>query len=361
MILRNGANIIERQLEWLWPGLIPIGQDTIIEGDPGTAKSTLTLALCYHVTTGKDWPDGMPCPKGHVIIANAEDPEDTIIVPRLKAAGADLDSCHILCPDDSNPADLPFIIPESVPSMQKRILEDQWPVKLIIFDPIEALLGIDNYRNQHVRKALRALELMASRLNCAIVFVRHLNKDTTKAAIYRGGGSIGMIGAARAALSVGFDPADNKRCIVVPVKQNWTKKRGGIAYRPVEEQHVSKNGELIVTSKIEWDGEVDVTADDIISAEADVTQIGKLEEAGMFLKNFLADGPKKATEIMSAASQEGIAAATVKRAAQHIAVIKHKEGYAAGGYWVWELPSKQDFDLMEKWAESIDWGQLKSD
>ena len=361
MILRNAANIEETVLEWLWPGLIPFSQTTIIEGDPGTGKSQLTAAMCAHVSTGNDWPDGMSCPKGMAIICNAEDTEDSVIVPRLKAAGADLENVRILCPDPNRPDDPPFQIPESVQGMLQLIETEKWPVKLIIFDPIESFLTVDNYRNQHVRKALRTLELMAKKLNCSVIFVRHLNKDTTKAAIYRGGGSIGMIGAARAALSVGFDPADKNRSIIVPVKQNWTKKRGGIAYRTTEETHMSQNGELITTSKVVWDGEVDVTADDVISAEADITQIGKLQEAGMFLKDFLASGPQKANDCKSTAAQDGISWATLQRAAKHIGASKYKQGFSAGGYWVWELPSKHDLDLMEKWAETVDWGELKSD
>ena len=357
MQLKNGALIQERSLAWLWPGLIPIGQDTIIEGDPGTAKSTLTLQLCANVTHGKDWPDGQPCPQGHVIIANAEDPEDSIVAPRLIAAGADMTKCHILCNDKDKIDDPPFTIPGSIAPLSKLIDEAKWghEVKLIIFDPIEAfLVGIDNYRNSHIRQALRSLEMLADKLQCAIIFVRHLNKSTDKAAIYRGGGSIGMIGAARAALSVGKDPADKKRCIVVPVKQNWTKMRGGIAYRAVESQHVSKNGELIVTSKIEWDGEVDVTADDVITAEADVGEIGKLEEAAVFLKDELRDGPKKAVAIFASAKQIGHAEKTVRRAAKHIGVAKYKEGFGGEGAWLWELPNEHDSELLESWAGTIE-------
>lgn len=356
MKLTTASLLQEEQLDWLWPGLIPLTQITILEGDPGTAKSTLTLQLCSHITTGTNWPDGMPCPTGDVIICNAEDPERSIILPRLIAAGADLTKCHILHPDKDNPNDQPFIVPNSVGALEKEILNHDWVVRLIVLDPIEAFLGLatDNYRNHHVRHALRSLELIAERLHCAVIFVRHLNKSTDKAAIYRGGGSIGMIGAARAALSVGRDPTNKDRCIVVPVKQNWTKMRGGIAYRPVESTHASKTtGEVIVTSKIIWDGEIDVTADDVISSEPDTQSVGKMDEAAVFLQEELGNGAKKSNEVFANASKAGISRKTLYGAAKFLGIRKYKEGFGTNGPWLWELRDSQDDDLLGSWAGEI--------
>ena len=130
--------------------------------------------------------------------------------------------------------------------------------------------------------------------------------------------------------------------------------RGGIAYRPVESKHVSKEGELIITSKIDWQGEVDVTADQVISAEADVGTIGALEEAAMFLKDFLADGPKKSNDVFAAAAESGIARKTLYRAASHINVTKEKDGYGGAGGWIWSLPDEHDLALLESWAGTIE-------
>jgi len=42
------------------------------------------------------WPDRKPCKQGTVLIANAEDPAETALVLRLKAAGADLSRCQLI-------------------------------------------------------------------------------------------------------------------------------------------------------------------------------------------------------------------------------------------------------------------------
>lgn len=343
MRLRNAASITERQLQWLWPGMIPLQQDTLVEGDPGTAKSTFTLSLAAHVSRGEPWPDGMPCPKGHALIANAEDPDEEVIIPRLKAAGADLNNITTISPSDKID-DIPFTIPESVPWLEAKVRELKLPMKLMVFDPLEAFLsvGVNNYSNHHVRHALRALELMAQRLNCAVILVRHLNKSTDKAAIYRGGGSIGIIGAARAALSVGRDPANKDRCIVVPVKQNWTKMRGGIAYKPTEYQYHLETGELITTSRVVWDGEVACNADDIISAEPEAAAIGQIDETAQFLRDELMHGPIDATELLKRGQDAGLSRKTMWRASRLLGVLKHREGFGPDSHFVWSLPTEEE-------------------
>ena len=53
------SEVDEESVEWLWEGRIPLGKVTVIDGDPGTGKSTLTIDLAARVSTGRD----MPTPK----------------------------------------------------------------------------------------------------------------------------------------------------------------------------------------------------------------------------------------------------------------------------------------------------------
>jgi hypothetical protein len=64
---------------------------------------------------------------------------------------------------------------------------------------------VDSHRDQGVRRVLASLAYMASRTGAAVVIVRHMNKDTGSA-LYRGSGSIGIVGGARAGLLVAPDP-----------------------------------------------------------------------------------------------------------------------------------------------------------
>ena len=64
------------------------------------------------------------------------------------------------------------------------------------------------YRDQDVR-ALAPLARLAERLVVAVVIVRHLTKNSSEGnPLYRGGGSIGFVGAARSGLLIASDPDD---------------------------------------------------------------------------------------------------------------------------------------------------------
>ncbi|PYT27617.1 MAG: hypothetical protein DMG58_20015 [Acidobacteria bacterium] len=88
--------------------------------------------------------------------------------------------------------------------------------KLIIIDPLMAFLAsaTNSFRDQDIRRALAPLATMSQRTRAAVLVVRHLNKNSEGNALYRGGGSIGIIGAARSGLLVP-DSRFHK-------KQSWT-------------------------------------------------------------------------------------------------------------------------------------------
>lgn len=331
-----------KQLKWLWPGRIPLGQITILEGDPGTAKSQLTCKLAYHVSTGTTWPDGELCEKGDVVIGNAEDPEEEVIKPRLIAVGADEEHTFTIsaAKDDTQV----FTIPDHVPAFEAAIIGRK--LRLLVFDPLESFLStsVDNYRNHHIRRALKSLELMAKRQQCAVVIVRHLIKDDTKKALYRGSGSIGIIGAARSGLSVGHDPTDKTRSIVVPTKANWSVMKPGIAYKIEPFEYTNDDGELISTSRINWDGEVKVTADQLITVVEPEAQASDV--LAQCLRDELSAGPKLSKEVIATMQKRGFARKAVFDTVKYINVRISKNG----DEWQWELPTDEDKATAANWA-----------
>ena len=70
-----------------------------------------------------------------------------------------------------------------------------------IYSPVFSRAG---YKDQDVRQILGPLAQLAEELQVAILVIRHLTKAGDHPSIYPGGGSIGIIGAARSALLAFF-------------------------------------------------------------------------------------------------------------------------------------------------------------
>ena len=85
-----------------------------------------------------------------------------------------------------------------------------------------AFLGenINSNSDKDVRSALKPLKQLAERTGAAILIIRHLNKTPGSNVLYRGGGSIGIIGAARSGLIVGPHPEDEEQRVLASQKHN---------------------------------------------------------------------------------------------------------------------------------------------
>ena len=99
--------------------------------------------------------------------------------------------------------------------------------KLLVIDPLMAFLGrdrhgksIDAHRDQSIRMLMSEFKSLAERTGAAVVVVRHLNKTAGVSAVYRGGGSIGITGAARGVILAGKHPYDSDRRVLAVVKSN---------------------------------------------------------------------------------------------------------------------------------------------
>ena len=168
-------------VEWVWPGRIPAGKLTVIEGDPATAKSTMTLDLAARVTRGSTWPDGEAGRSpASVLLLSAEDGWGDTIRPRLEAAGADLDRCICVAArevdGEHGPVLRPVVLPEDVGWIVRLI--DESAAAMVIIDVLAAYLSdrIDSHKDQSVRRLLVLLGSAAARTRAGVILIRHHNK-----------------------------------------------------------------------------------------------------------------------------------------------------------------------------------------
>jgi putative DNA primase/helicase len=282
LVMRCMADVQPEKIEWLWPGRIAIGKQTLIGGEPGLGKSQITAALAAAVTTGALWPcDEGRAPKGSVLILSAEDDAADTIRPRLDAAGANSRVVHHISAvaHGDGKGRRTFNLQADL-SLLESAIKTIGDVRLVIIDPVSSYLGkTDSHKNADVRGTLEPLGDLAARLRVAIVSITHFSKGAGQSAVNSFIGSIAFVAAARAAFIVTRDPdsEDPGRRLFVQAKNNLAADHGGLAFR-VEQRMVAND---ILASAIAWESEkVTRKADEILAASRDSNSTPERAEAG---------------------------------------------------------------------------------
>jgi hypothetical protein len=169
-------------VKWLWPSRFAIGKLGILAGLPDEGKGQVLADMAARTTRASEWPCGEGfAPLGNVILLTAEDGIEDTVVPRLLAAGADLDRIEIVSmvvvPGNR---DRMFNLGTDLELLRQKIAE-VGDVKLVLIDPISAYLGtgkIDSFRTTDVRAVLGPLVDLANELGVAFVGIMHFNKKT---------------------------------------------------------------------------------------------------------------------------------------------------------------------------------------
>jgi putative DNA primase/helicase len=334
LIIRRVSDVPMEKISWLWPKRIARGKLTVIAGHPGLGKSQVTAWMAATVTTGRPWPGSdQRAEPGNVLILNAEDAVADTIRPRLIAAGADDSKVYVIdaVRADGDGKERNFSLETDLAHLESAIAEIGGAT-LITIDPITAYLGkVDGNSNSEVRGVLGPLSALAERQDAAVIGVSHLNKSGGNEALMRIIGSVGFVGAARAAYAVLKDPAEPSRRLFLPVKNNIGIDSTGYAFKV--EPVTLPNG--IETSRVTWEpDEVTTTADEAMEAAQNSMKSSVLADAVAFLRDKLAFGPVKQTEVREHADAEGISKRTLDRAKKELCVTSVK----ASDHWVWCLP-----------------------
>lgn len=325
------SDVEPEDLRWRWAGWMPEGKLTLLDGDPGTGKSTLASDLAARVTTGRAMPLEPPFAEPHearaVIMLVAEDGLGDTVVKRIMAAGGNRSLVAVRAGIWRGGSETTPPTIADIEVLRSDI--EKLNAALVIIDPLVEHLGLEtySYNDQEVRRALAPLARLAAETGVAILMIRHLRKGGSSKAIYEGGGSIGFAGAARSVMYCAKDPTDESRRILASAKSNLSATPKSLVFRPV-----AADGD---TSRIEWIGESEETADSLASGRSE-RRSDALMEAKVFLQEMLADGPMAATEVESEARGAGISKATLRRAREGLGVRPRK---GDGGAFYWRLPT----------------------
>jgi putative DNA primase/helicase len=330
---------------WLWPQRVALGSLTLVVGDPGVGKSYLTLDMAARVSRGGLWPEeelagrsegtsptlAAPAERapGGTLLLCAEDDYANTVRPRLVALGADLAKISALRDSQGDQA---FDLLPYLPDFERQI-QSTPNARLWIIDPISSYLGnLQENHDRSIRGLLNPLANLAAAHQLAIVLVTHLSKGDGKA-LHRVLGSRAFGAAARNVWLVAEDAEDDRRRLLVSVKQNRTAPPTGLAFT-IESVGTSGCARLL------WVAEpLSVDADEALAATAyqPPPRNQRRRQVIAWLEELLADGSLPPGVVRESAAARGIACTTLRRAFREMGGQSYWEKRGTSSVRLWRL------------------------
>lgn len=343
------ASAVEpKPVEWLWPGRIPSGKNSLLVGPPGVGKSYVSLDIGSCISVGGPWPDGAGnAPLGEVLILAAEDGIADTMRPRIDLLGGDPEKFFIIesirrTDYDGKKIDRAVRLDTDLAAIE-QLLQAHPETRLIIIDPISEYVGrIDSHKNEQVRGVLSPLALLAEKYGIAILSVTHFNKNGAGPALYRTMGSLAFTAQARAVWGFIPDADDNERILLLPLKNNLSKKIPGLAFS-------------IVDGIVVWEEDpVDISADEAIqNLSSSKPQKGVVAEAADWLRERLAGGQRVESDALNAEAKEnGFSVSTFRRAKAAVGAQSKRGLKYEGCKWFISLPIEPPERQEENTAQS---------
>ena len=328
----RASDVKQRRIGFLWHPHIPRGVVTGFGGDGGVGKSTVTCSWAAAVTRGTEMPNGWRPMNGdpaNVLMMNAEDDLEAVLAPRLAAAGADLDRVKLL--DLMRDDGLAVLSPGTLRTMDDE-MEELRP-RLVVIDPIVSFVGEarDMNRANDIRPMVRALQFLATRHDCGMVVVGHLNKNENARPGNRFSGTVDFRNAFRSLLLAGrVDGEPERGCAVFHNKSNYAYEAPPVGYftATAEGDHVAH---------CKW-GATDLTEQEVFDGRP--ARVGKAKTGAALVREILKGMPNQTApsawlyDVIEAALGSLPSAGTMQKIRDGVPVLSIKHG---DGTTDWQL------------------------
>src|SRR5262249_52635384 len=163
-----------------------------------------------------------------------------------------------------------------------------------------------------------------------VLGIMHLTKDQERQAIYRIQGNIAFVAAARMVHAVVEDPDRSGELLFGGIKTNIATLASGLRFKH-DDDGLEFLPEAITNNEFRA----------LLSKSNKFTQADEVEqvdEAVEFLRDTLAEGQVRVSEIKLAAKAAAITWKRVERAKQKLRAQTARSGFGPGSYYVWRLP-----------------------
>jgi len=351
LILTPASTIAPKRAKWLWAGRIALGTLALLAGREGIGKSTITYWIAARITKGELPGECWGKPRS-VIVSATEDSWAHTIVPRLIAAGADLELVFRIEATTITAGRGELLLPSDIDRLQVAAM--QLSTALLILDPLVARLGeLDTHKDAEVRKALEPLTRVAEIEQFSIIGLMHHNKGGGGDPLQLVMGSKAFTAVARSVHTVVPDPDDDDKelCWFGTAKNNLgpVNTLPLLSYRtetyllPLDD-----DPEPCVTSRVKW-GEESMRSMYDLMTEATQTEGPILqwkEIADWILDHLEAEGGSAdRPDIIAAANKLKYAQRTVEYALTKLTKagkVTSKRGFQQAAHYTLATPSSSD-------------------
>jgi AAA domain len=345
----SAADITPEAPRWVWADRLPLGTFCLSAGKGGSAKSLHAVWLAARVTEGTlpgCW-HGKP---RRVLWATLEASPSKEVIPRLMAAGADLEMVEFVrVESDEDPVEdhIRIFDPDLIEQMRDKVEDDG--VGLIVLDPALDVIGyVNNHDQQEVRYAIGHLAAFAEEMNMLILGLAHFNKMTSvDDALDRITGSAAWSQRVRAAMVLGYDDVADQYVVSQP-KNNWgkTSVNGGLPNLAftIEEVQVQRHP-VITAIRVRWNEEgSEHSVDDLLARKHQKEESpSRVEDAVQALRYELRQPNERCrTEVIDACLAGGHTRWAIKEAAKQLGLQStkclHRKGSSDNAAKDWRLP-----------------------
>ena len=333
LVYKTADTLSPKRTRWLWDGWIPLQAITLIAGIEGLGKSTYALHLAARLTRGQLEGEYFKKPVNVSLYTTEDDPQ-SIIVPRLLAAGADMKRIAFIEGKQKGDNNIqPISIEKDIDLLKSHIVDRD--TKVLILDPIVTRLDENRDSNDYrdVRTVLETLGQILQNNDAVCIGVTHFNKSTGPIE-NRVIGSRAWRAVVRSLVCIHRDEENEHERIVTHSKCNYGPSQQSLRFG-FENVKVGEDDGNIVASKIIELGVSDLSDNDAVVA-MDNRHLNnserKVDTAAAWLNTFFDDNTGTGGDgkpqyilretIIKAAEKAGFNSRIVDRAATNIRKTK---------------------------------------
>ena len=344
VVLLTASQVRPKAVHWLWEGRLPKGALSLLAGREGLGKSTLCVWLAAQITRGLLPGQSYGTPSA-VVWVTTEDDYAYNVVPRLMAAGADLERVHFMHIELPTGGEVPPVLPLDLAKVEAAMRPTG--ASLLVVDPLVSVLDgrLDSHKDHSVRQALDPISKLARESGIAVLGITHVGKSKQGDFADRVLGSRGFTGAARSVLALIRDPEDpeEKRLCLGVQKSNYGDRTGvptlALEVAPASVQ--VDGGDVASVGKVVILGETSRSVADLLADSDDPQDREEGDDSEQWLRSYLEDrgGEAAVAAIQKDCRKDGISYDVLKKRKKRLGVKSEKSGLTGG--WFWSLPEAQ--------------------